>query len=126
MIRNNIFLQKTTHLTLNLKIWCTSTLKYVGITVEFAYFHPSNNVPRGTTSLHYHHHRRKQDVTSKIMNCMTLLRFYSSLAVNINTNLAVNCMNYNVWQCTNVVKLQWQEQYKNAKKISRESERKIV
>ena len=36
MIKNNIFLQKTTHLTINLRVWCTGTLKYVGCTVEFA------------------------------------------------------------------------------------------
>ena len=36
MIKNKKNLQKTTHLTINLRVWCTSTLKYVGCTVEFA------------------------------------------------------------------------------------------
>jgi len=36
MIKNNIFLQKTTHLTVNLNNECTDTLKYIGCTIEFA------------------------------------------------------------------------------------------
>ena len=35
MTKNKKFLQKTTHLTINLRVWCTGTLKYVGCTVEF-------------------------------------------------------------------------------------------
>ena len=36
MIKNNIFLQKTTHLTVNLNNECTGTLKYIGCTIDFA------------------------------------------------------------------------------------------
>ena len=35
MIKENIFLQKTTHLANNLKNECTGTLKYIGCTIEF-------------------------------------------------------------------------------------------
>jgi len=35
MIKNNIFFQKTTHLTINLNSERTGTLKYIGCTIEF-------------------------------------------------------------------------------------------
>jgi len=31
VIENNFFLQKITHLTINLRIWCTNTLKLLGV-----------------------------------------------------------------------------------------------
>ena len=42
MIKNDIFLKKITHLIINFKVWCTSTLIYVGCTVEFAFILPLN------------------------------------------------------------------------------------